>query len=163
MALKMPKIHLPGWARMLIKVLVLAAIIVLVVRKIDERVLVKTITASDPLWIGWAIHWYALSKVIAAWRFNTLMRSDGIAMSAQANLRLYWLCMYYNLLLPGGISGDGYKIKVLHDTFGRPMKRLLALTLLDRIAGVIALGQLGLLLRRLSNACGKLKSRHGLI
>jgi len=146
MVLKLPQLRLPGWARTLAKLLILAAIIFLIVRKIDERVLVQAIAASDPLWIGWAILWYAISKGVAAWRFNTLMGSEGIRMTERANLRLYWLCMYYNLLLPGGISGDGYKIKVLHDAFGRPMKRLLALTLLDRVAGVIALGQLGLLL-----------------
>lgn len=146
MGLKIPLKTLPGWARTVVKIIILAAIIFLIVRKIDEQVLLRTLTTLNPLWIGWAVSWYVLSKGIAAWRFNTLMGAEGIRMTEWVNLRLYWLCMYYNLLLPGGISGDGYKIKVLHDRFGRPLKRLLALTLLDRIAGVVALGQLGLLL-----------------
>jgi uncharacterized membrane protein YbhN (UPF0104 family) len=54
--------------------------------------------------------------------------------------------MYYNLLLPGGISGDGYKIKLLMDTFKKPFKRIFTLTLMDRISGLFALGQLSLIL-----------------
>jgi hypothetical protein len=49
-------------------------------------------------------------------------------------------------LLPGGISGDGYKIKVLMERFARPLKRMVTITLLDRISGLIALGQLSVIL-----------------
>lgn len=130
----------------LIKLAVLGVIIFLVVRKIDERLLLRLMASVNPIWILWAILFFALSKFIAALRFNTLLRSDGIYISTLQNVKLYWLCMYYNLLLPGGISGDGYKIKVLMDQFKRPFKRLLTITLIDRISGMIALGQIGLIL-----------------
>jgi len=130
----------------LLKLTVLAVIIILIVRKIDERLLLRILTSIHPLWILWALVWFALSKFIAALRFNTLLRSDGIHLSTLQNVKLYWLCMYYNLLLPGGISGDGYKIKVLMDHFKRPFKRLLTITLVDRISGMIALGQIGLVM-----------------
>lgn len=146
MSISLPKINLPIWVKTLIKLAVLAAIIFLIVRKIDERLLLRLMASVNPLWILWAIVFFALSKFIAAIRFNTLLRSDGIQLSTLQNVKLYWLCMYYNLLLPGGISGDGYKIKVLMDQFQRPFKRLLAITLIDRISGMIALGQIGLVL-----------------
>lgn len=139
-----PKIHLPSWLKTAIKLIVLALIITLIVRKIDERLLLRILGSIQPLWILWALLWFALSKFIAALRFNTLLRSDEIHLGTWQNVKLYWLCMYYNLLLPGGISGDGYKIKVLMDYFKRPFKRLLTITLIDRISGMIALGQLGL-------------------
>ena len=141
-----PKINLPSWLKTLIKLSVLVLIIILIVRKIDERLLLRVLASIQPLWILWALLWFALSKFIAAMRFNTLLRTDGIHLATWQNVKLYWLCMYYNLLLPGGISGDGYKIKVLMDHFKRPFKRLLTLTLVDRISGMIALGQLGLVL-----------------
>lgn len=146
MSISFPKIKLPIWVKTLIKLAILAAIIFLVVRKIDERLLLRLMGSVNPLWILWALCWFALSKFIAALRFNTLLRSDDIHLSTMQNVKLYWLCMYYNLLLPGGISGDGYKIKVLMDQFQRPFKRLLTLTLIDRISGMIALGQIGLIL-----------------
>jgi len=146
MKFTLPKVHLPGWLKTLLKLTVLAVIIILIVRKIDERLLLRILTSIHPLWILWALVWFALSKFIAALRFNTLLRSDGIHLSTLQNVKLYWLCMYYNLLLPGGISGDGYKIKVLMDHFKRPFKRLLTITLVDRISGMIALGQIGLVM-----------------
>jgi len=146
MKFTIPKIHLPSWLKTLLKLTVLVVIIILIVRKIDERLLLRVLASIQPLWILWALLWFALSKFIAAMRFNTLLRTDGIHLATWQNVKLYWLCMYYNLLLPGGISGDGYKIKVLMDHFKRPFKRLLTLTLVDRISGMIALGQLGLVL-----------------
>jgi uncharacterized membrane protein YbhN (UPF0104 family) len=146
MSISLPKIKLPTWVKTLLKLTVLAIIIFLIVRKIDEGLLLRLMASVNPLWILWAILFFALSKFIAALRFNTLLRSEGIQLSTLQNVKLYWLCMYYNLLLPGGISGDGYKIKVLMDQFQRPFKRLLTITLIDRISGMIALGQIGLVL-----------------
>ena len=146
MKLSIPKIHLPGWVKTLIKLAILVIIITLIVRKIDERLLLNVLREANPLWVVWAMVWYAFSKMISAFRFNRMLGSDGIHLSTGQNMRLYWLCMYYNLLLPGGISGDGYKIKLLMDTYSRPFKRLLSITLMDRISGLIALGQLSLLL-----------------
>ena len=146
MQFSLPKIQLPGWLKTLLKLAVLVVIIFLIVRKIDERLLLQVLTSIHPLWIVWALLWFALSKFIAALRFNTLLRTDGLHLSTLQNVKLYWLCMYYNLLLPGGISGDGYKIKVLMDNFKKPFKRLLTITLVDRISGMIALGQIGLVL-----------------
>jgi uncharacterized membrane protein YbhN (UPF0104 family) len=144
MNLSVPKFHIPGWVKTLIKVGVLVLIIMLIVRKIDERLLLRILASVHPAWIIWALLWFALSKFIAALRFNTLLRSDGMHLGTLQNVKLYWMCMYYNLLLPGGISGDGYKIKVLMDHFQRSFKRLLSLTLIDRMSGVFALGQIGL-------------------
>ena len=127
--------------------LALSVVIVwLVLSGIDERLLLATIRQANFGWLLWAAVWFVVSKVIGAFRFKTLLATEDILLSNKQNLRLYWLGMYYNLLLPGGISGDGYKIKLLMDAFGAPFKRLFAVTLLDRVGGVIALGQLCLVL-----------------
>ncbi len=121
-------------------------IIWLVLRGIDERLLLATMRQANFWWLAWAAVWFVFSKTISALRFNALLATENIHLSSPQNLRLYWLGMYYNLLLPGGISGDGYKIKLLMDVFGAPFKRLFAVTLLDRVGGVMALGQLCLVL-----------------
>lgn len=54
--------------------------------------------------------------------------------------------MYYNLLLPGGVSGDGYRVKVLRDRSGLALKRLIWVALLDRISGAAALARLLLII-----------------
>ncbi|TNE49427.1 MAG: flippase-like domain-containing protein [Bacteroidetes bacterium] len=121
-------------------------ILYLVIRAVDLNLLLRVMGHANPLWLLWAIGWFVLSKVIGAYRYNALLRLDQIHLDNRTQLRLYWLGMYYNLLLPGGISGDGYKIKLLMDAFGRSFKRLFSITLFDRVSGVLALGQLCLLL-----------------
>lgn len=146
MKFKFPSVHLPGPVKTILKLGISIAIIVLILRKIDERLLLDVVREAKPLWVVWALGWFVLSKIIAAFRFNLLLKTETIELTSKENLKLYWLCMYYNLLLPGGISGDGYKIKVLMERFSRPLKRIVTVTLIDRISGLIALGQLSVLL-----------------
>ena len=146
MTINILKIHIPGPVKTVIKLLISATIITIIIRKIDEKLLLQTIGGTDPVWLIWAIAWFILSKIISAFRFLLLLKTEDINMTSKQNLKLYWLGMYYNLLLPGGISGDGYKIKILMERFGRPFKRIFTITLIDRITGVIALGQLCLIL-----------------
>lgn len=145
MAIRIPDIKLPSFVKLLLKLVISVIIIILIVRKIDEKILLETISAASPGWVMWAFLWYAFSKMISAFRFNAFLRTEGIQLRSIQNLKLYLLCMYYNLLLPGGISGDGYKIKLLMDAFGKPFKRMFTITLMDRISGLFALGQLSLL------------------
>jgi uncharacterized membrane protein YbhN (UPF0104 family) len=112
---------------------------VIIIRKIDIPLLLQIIRNVNSAGIIWAFLWFILSKIISALRYNTLLKTDGIHLTEKQNLRLYWVGMYYNLLLPGGISGDGYKIKVLMDNFNKTFTRLFAITLIDRFSGVIAL------------------------
>lgn len=51
--------------------------------------------------------------------------------------------MFYNLFLPGGISGDGYKIYLLNRAYHSGLKPLTQATLLDRLSGLGALLFLG--------------------
>lgn len=68
----------------------------------------------------------------------------GVALSANYNLRLYYVGMFYNLFLPGGIGGDGYKVIHLRAKSEATSKLLVAAVLLDRISGAAALTFLGL-------------------
>ncbi len=146
MKFQLPRLSIPVPVKTLIKLIISVTIIALILRKVDEGLLWQVLREAQPLWILWAMLWFIASKVIAAFRFNLMLSTENIHLVHSRNLKLYWLCMYYNLLLPGGISGDGYKIKVLMDRFSRPFKRMVTITLLDRISGLVALGQLSLIL-----------------
>ncbi|MCK6691294.1 MAG: flippase-like domain-containing protein [Thermoanaerobaculia bacterium] len=129
-----------------LKAAVSIAIIVIVLRSIDPELLLRVMRQSHAGWLLWASLWFIISKLIGAFRFNDLLKTAGINLNTRPQLRLYWLGMYYNLLLPGGISGDAYKIKILMDHFNRPFRRLFSITLFDRLSGVLALGQICLVL-----------------
>lgn len=57
-------------------------------------------------------------------------------------IRLYYVGMFYNLFLPGGIGGDGYKVYWLQRQFDTSVKKLSASVLIDRMCGLLALGVL---------------------
>ena len=67
------------------------------------------------------------------------LASIDIVISQKAHMRLYLLGMYYNLFLPGGIGGDGYKIYLLNKKYDVATRRIFWAILLDRIIGVLAL------------------------
>src|SRR6476646_11862338 len=56
------------------------------------------------------------------------------------NIKLYWMGMFYNLFLPGSISGDAYKVVLLKKRYDSSYKKTSAAVLLDRFSGLLALG-----------------------
>lgn len=82
---------------------------------------------------------FTVSKLIAAFRLNYFFRSIGISLPEKKNIRLYLLGMFYNLFLPGGVGGDGYKIYILNKQSGTKVGKLFWAVLLDRVIGILAL------------------------
>lgn len=76
------------------------------------------------------------SILLAAMRLNTLFKAMPLHVSTTANLKLYWLGLFYNLFLPGGVGGDGYKIFLINKYHKRPVKSLIGVILSDRFSGL---------------------------
>jgi uncharacterized membrane protein YbhN (UPF0104 family) len=126
-----------------LKILLTGGALYLVFQKIDTDNLLQL---SKTLSWGWLIPAIALfvgSKVATAIRLNAYFSNIHISLSFWENWRLYLIGMFYNLFLPGGIGGDGYKVYLLNNQFKTPVKELLKASLLDRLGGLIAI--LGLL------------------
>lgn len=86
------------------------------------------------------------SKLVSAIRLNYYFNVVNAKLESYSNLRLYLLGMYYNLFLPGGIGGDGYKVWILNKNFNLKVKDLFWGVFLDRLNGVFALFLLSLLM-----------------
>jgi glycosyltransferase 2 family protein len=108
--------------------------------KIDLNATAAALGNANWLWLSAALFLYIISKIISAIRLNINFRNVGLHLSAEDNLRLYWLGMFYNLFLPGSISGDAYKVIILGKRFKTPYKKLTAAVLLDRFSGLAGLG-----------------------
>lgn len=87
-----------------------------------------------------ALIFFVLSKVLSAFRLNIYFRNIKLQLSESTNIKLYWLGMFYNLFLPGAISGDAYKVVLLNRRYKISYKKTSAAVLLDRFSGVLALG-----------------------
>jgi hypothetical protein len=91
-------------------------------------------------WMLLAVIMYACSMVASAWRLLSFFKSIDLRLDPRFNLRLYALGIFYNLLLPGGIGGDGYKIYLLHKRYNLPAKRVFWAIAFDRLSGLWAIG-----------------------
>lgn len=89
-----------------------------------------------------AILLYLISKLFSAVRLNIYFHNTGLQLTQLVNGRLYWMGMFYNLFLPGAISGDAYKVILLNRIYQAPLKKTSAAVLLDRFSGLLALGVL---------------------
>lgn len=86
-----------------------------------------------------AFIFFVLSKVIAAIRLNLYFHQLKIFLTHWSNAQLYWLGMFYNLFLPGGIGGDAYKGYLIKKTFSVPTKKVVSVLVLDRLSGLLLL------------------------
>jgi uncharacterized membrane protein YbhN (UPF0104 family) len=128
-----------NWFKFTVKLFISAICLYYVFTKIDFTSFFYLLKTVRIYWIILAIVFFILSKIIGAFRLNIYLKNIGINLSETENLKLYWLGMFYNLFLPGGIGGDAYKIILLKKEFNKTYKTISTAVLLDRISGLVAL------------------------
>ncbi len=133
------KINLPPYLKVLLKLGITAAALYFVIRKIDLRQVGDIISGSKHLYLLGALLLFVLSKMVSSVRLNRYLGAIGIFLSERFNMKLYLLGMYYNLFLPGGIGGDGYKIYYLNKRFDVKTRQIFWAVMMDRVIGVLVL------------------------
>jgi len=123
-----------------LKVAVTALLIYYVFQKIDFNQVKQLFLTSNMWFILLALCCYFLSQVVSSWRLLSFLKAIGLEFSFWYNFRLYLLGMFYNVFLPGGIGGDGYKVYLLRKKYKLPTKRLLLAFFFDRLSGLWAVG-----------------------
>src|SRR5258705_11719022 len=101
------------WLKLLLKIAVSIVCLWYVSGKIDFAKAGSALRNANWFYLFLALIAFVISKWIAAIRLNIYFRNIDIHLPAWQNIRLYWLGMFYNLFLPGSISGDAYKVILL--------------------------------------------------
>ena len=122
-----------------LKLLISLALLWFILQQIDINRVIATLSSVNILYFFLAFLLYNLSKIISAIRLNYYFKEISIDLPLWQNLRLYYLGMFYNLFLPGGIGGDGYKAYILKKHYNRKLAPILKALLFDRISGLVAL------------------------
>jgi uncharacterized membrane protein YbhN (UPF0104 family) len=125
--------------KLILKIALSALAVYLVIDKIDMEKTKAIFASINYGWLVLGFLVFTLSRVVGARRLNLYFSQTGLKLSEVLNLKLYYLGMFYNLFLPGGIGGDGYKIFFLNRHFQVKKIPLLKATLLDRVSGLFAL------------------------
>lgn len=139
---RMPSEKVRKLLKLLIKIIITALCIWYISHKIDVKKLSGVLVVADPLWIVLSICAFLFSKLLSSIRLNIYFRNIDIYLPEWKNIQLYWLGMFYNLFLPGSISGDAYKVVRLTKDYNVAYKKTTAAVLLDRFSGLLALGLL---------------------
>jgi uncharacterized membrane protein YbhN (UPF0104 family) len=140
------KSKLKPFFKVLLKLAITVAALWYVFSRIEVQQLLETISQSHILYLIGALILFILSKMLSSFRLNHYLDSIGIHISRKSNMKLYLLGMYYNLFLPGGIGGDGYKIYLLNKRFDISTRRIFWAVMMDRIIGVVALSCMAVVL-----------------
>ncbi|MFS4467396.1 lysylphosphatidylglycerol synthase transmembrane domain-containing protein [Maribacter sp. 2210JD10-5] len=123
----------------LLKILFSAVLVYFILTKIDIDEIGETLKKSNPFYIFIGAIFFLLSKIIAAFRLNRYFHQLAVFLTQKSNLKLYFLGMFYNLFLPGGIGGDAYKGYLIKKKFNVPTKRVVSVLVLDRLSGLLLL------------------------
>lgn len=124
----------------LLKISITGLSLYLVSRKVELNDLKDAFEKSNPIFLFFAFIAFVISQLISASRLNTFFKGIGLKISETYNFKIYLLGMFYNLFLPGGIGGDGYKIFLLRKKFEIKGRRLFQAIFFDRLSGLWALG-----------------------
>ena len=127
-------------AKTLLKISITGLSLYLVSRKVEFNDLKDAFDKSNPVFLFLAFIAFVISQLISSSRLNTFFKGIGLKISETYNFKIYLLGMFYNLFLPGGIGGDGYKIFLLRKKFEIKGRRLFQAIFFDRLSGLWALG-----------------------
>jgi uncharacterized membrane protein YbhN (UPF0104 family) len=126
--------------QLLIKIVVTILCFWYISRKIDFTEAFRALQSANWALLFLSVVAYVLSKIVSAFRLNIYFSNINLQLPAWQNIKLYWLGMFYNLFLPGSISGDAYKVVLLNRRLNAPYKKTSAAVLLDRFSGLLGLG-----------------------
>ncbi len=80
-----------------------------------------------------------ISQIISSDRLLLFFKAKEFHLSRKSNFKLYFIGMFYNFFIPGGIGGDAYKVYLLNKEFQWDIKSLTAAVFFDRINGLLAI------------------------
>lgn len=125
--------------KLILQLSITAAAIALLIHKIDLPLVGNILAESQVVYLILAFIAFNISKLIGAVRLMRYFRLLSLQIQHGLNLMLYYIGMFYNLFLPGGIGGDGYKIYWLNKNYAAKVLPLFKALLLDRISGLYGL------------------------
>lgn len=134
-----------------IKALLTTTALFFVFTKIDPSEFWGYLQRAHWGWLVAAFVAFNISKSISAIRLNRFYRASNTYLTEKQNWQLYYLGMFYNMFLPGSISGDGYKVYLLNQNYDTKLKHLASATLLERLSGLTLLVLLTCLIVYLSS------------
>jgi uncharacterized membrane protein YbhN (UPF0104 family) len=132
------KIHptVAKYLKLVLKIAFSGAALYFVASKTDLHSLWLTINKSNGWLLLLAVGIYVASQIVSAFRLDTLFKCLPLRIGTLNNIKLYWLGLFYNIFLPGGVGGDGFKVYLINKYRHTPVRKLVGVVLSDRVSGL---------------------------
>ncbi|MBP1760689.1 MAG: hypothetical protein H6Q64_231 [Firmicutes bacterium] len=131
-------------SRTLLKILVSLGLLAWLAFSIDWNELSRVLLHIDYKWIAVAVLWIVLSVVISVYKWQVILRVQGLDPGWTELWKAYWAGLFFNNFLPSSIGGDAMRIywitKKNSDTAGS-----LTSVVAERILATTGLALTGLL------------------
>lgn len=119
--------------RLVLRIALTVACIVVVVRAVDLREAVATTARMDPLYLLLAVAAEFAQRVLFILRWHVLLAPAGIQVPVAQSLRLGFVALFYNNLMPSTVGGDAAKSYLLARRPGTDTTGIIASVLVDRL------------------------------
>jgi len=130
--------------KLIIKILISVAILVLIARSIDLSAVLGVVRSMQKDYLLLALVMQLLSAALASYRWYLIMRRLKFGQGPMFYLKSYLKGSFFNQALPGGIGGDAYRV-IETSRLGNGKKAAFYGVLLDRLLGLIGLLLLNLI------------------
>ena len=93
---------------------------------------------SDAPWILFSLLGMGVSLALTTWRWRLLLVSQGVPVSFKKSLKLVFIGHFFNIVIPGSVSGD--IVKAYYISKGEKNKLITTLSvMMDRFIGLVSL------------------------
>lgn len=115
----------------------------LVFQKIHIPQIVSILEEIDISWLVLALILSNISLIFSGLRSRLYFDEFGLVLSKAFAVGIYYIGTLFNVVLPGGITGDGYKVLVISKKHSFSKLKALRVILYERVNGFYALAFIG--------------------
>jgi uncharacterized membrane protein YbhN (UPF0104 family) len=124
--------------RFSLKLLATVLIIAFLIDRLGWETIAATVGGADSRWLAVGFGVFLLSGLLGVAQWQLLLKNRGLVLSLGRAFKLYFIGMFFNNFITGGIVGDIVKVTSIRARDGNGMAGLAA-TFLDRFAGLWAM------------------------
>lgn len=134
------------WLLGFLKVSVAICALYFVFSKVDLNPVISHFSMANMWLVLLAFILHNISALCSSLRSQYYLSCYGLKLGAWQAIYFYYVGMMFNIVLPGGIGGDGYRILAMHSKHRLPKLKALRVLLYERVSGFYILVLLGLCL-----------------
>jgi uncharacterized protein (TIRG00374 family) len=120
------------------KLIATVLVVAFLISKLGWGTIVDTVSGANPLWIAVGCVVFLVSGLLGVVQWRLLLTNRGLNIPFARAFKLYFVGMFFNNFIMGGIVGDAVKVASIRSQDGKG-KVGFAATVLDRFAGLWAM------------------------